>query len=548
MELAVKNYVKRTYYEIKYKDNNGHVYTSINGEKNRKENADELDLNQFNTDIPTNIQTERKTTPPSKLFVLSSLSPYITKYGYTSKQVTDCYQKMYEDQILEYPRTDDNTITSEQFILLKNNIYKIADVVGVDQKLLTHTNPRKAFISESASHGANRPGNKIPASLAELNKYDPKGCDGLSALLYEVLAKKALSIFAEDYVFDRVTAELAEHDDYKTAFSIPVEENWKAVFNFDNDKEKKDETILPVGNKADAFIYEGANTKPPAPTDKILMKWLEKNNLGTGATRVSTFSSITTGKNALLSSKKGKLATTDSGKIAAIMANKTYIGDVKTTVVMQDLMNKISKGTGDRFAFMDWAVKYVEKDLSLIGNNVPLLEGIVNKGEPPAQKEFETVLVNGREMPFNRTWGVHRFTDEELEKLKNKEEIQFETQTSKYPGVIFIATGKLAKYTLNEQCRFGFKLNEKNGYVRKEPIPFKEKVDLVMKDKTVRINKEWNGHWFTDEELVKLAAGEYIEFETVNKDGKRYIAKGSIKRQTCNGVKFWGFGLDFKEK
>ena len=63
------------------------------------------------------------------------------------KQVLDTYQKMYEAQVVSYPRTEDKNITPEQFNELLPLVDKIANVVGVDASLLTHRQPRSTHVT-----------------------------------------------------------------------------------------------------------------------------------------------------------------------------------------------------------------------------------------------------------------------------------------------------------------------------------------------------------------------------------------------------------------
>lgn len=65
---------------------------------------------------------------------------------YTTEQITETYQKMYDDKIVSYPRTEDNAITIDDFNELLPYADKIAAVVGIDSKLLSHKDPRKKFI------------------------------------------------------------------------------------------------------------------------------------------------------------------------------------------------------------------------------------------------------------------------------------------------------------------------------------------------------------------------------------------------------------------
>ena len=134
----------------------------------------------------------RQATAPPKLLDLAALSSMLVGKGVKAKLTLATYQKMYEDQVVSYPRTEDKTITPEQFNELAPLVDRIAGVVGVDAGLLTHRQPRSTHVKAQGAHGANRPGPKVPASLDEVeSRYGNAG-----RLIYETLAKNYLAMLA----------------------------------------------------------------------------------------------------------------------------------------------------------------------------------------------------------------------------------------------------------------------------------------------------------------------------------------------------------------
>ncbi|NKS04691.1 hypothetical protein GS528_27965 [Rhodococcus hoagii] len=93
---------------------------------------------------------------------LAALSSLLSKKGFGAKNVLETYQKMYEVQVVSYPRTEDKFISPEQFNELLPLVDAIAAVVGVDSAALSHRTPRKSHVKSGGAHGANRPG---PTSL-----------------------------------------------------------------------------------------------------------------------------------------------------------------------------------------------------------------------------------------------------------------------------------------------------------------------------------------------------------------------------------------------
>ena len=81
----------------------------------------------------------KKTTPPA-LLTLSFLSSALESKGYKTDEVLATYQKMYQSGITTYPRTEDKFVTPDQFNQMLPLIDKIAGLVGVNPKELTHRN------------------------------------------------------------------------------------------------------------------------------------------------------------------------------------------------------------------------------------------------------------------------------------------------------------------------------------------------------------------------------------------------------------------------
>ena len=167
---AVNNYKKIPSYENRFKDENGVVYSSA--EEPQYKNKDDVP-NKYKPSAVVLDSKTMKRSGPSKLLDLAGLSAMLSSSGYKADQVLATYQKMYEAQIVSYPRTEDKVVTPEQFNELLPLIHKIAGVVGVDTSLLTVKTPRKTHVKKGGSHGANRPGTNVPKSLSDLSKYGP---------------------------------------------------------------------------------------------------------------------------------------------------------------------------------------------------------------------------------------------------------------------------------------------------------------------------------------------------------------------------------------
>lgn len=141
---------------------------------------------------------------------------------------------------------------------------------------------------------------------------------------------------------------------------------------------------------------------------------------------------------------------------------------------------------------------------------------------------------NGQQRSFAPVWGGHRFTEEEKEKLKNKETIQFHAANK--AGDDCLVTGALAEYEYKGKQVFGFQMKEFQNL-----NPAKEKVSGNWDGREVSFKRIWGGYRFTDEEVQKLLNGETVAFQMKNKDGDICDVTGRLADLVYNGQKYVGF-------
>lgn len=467
--MAYANYTKKPYYEIRFKDENDHVYINKSDSVVKNEDKTKLNLSKF-SDSPVNEPTiKRSYRQPPKLINLSTLGSILAKKGYSSKEVKATYQNLYQAGIVSYPRTADVGITQSQFDELLPLSLKIAKLVGVDTSLLTHKVLRKRHLDDNAEHGANRPSRNVPDSLDSLKSYGKSAVD-----IYVTIAKSYLAILCEDYVYDVVSANLTKYPSYVTSFEKPVALNWKEILDStDEDSENtenggsngsndnKDITTKGCGKLAKPFIYEGCNKRPPRPTQTSVFKYLEKYNVGTGATRLDAMATLTA-PHCELVDNKGYLRLSDIGEINAIMLKDTYIADPSITEKLYLAMERVSKLEVTIDQMLKTLTSIVVHDKQKMINNCKhLSEASMEKPVTTQVKQSFTTkskmtgVFEGQEVTFNTSFGNHVFSDEEIKDLLDGKQIviSFNTKTGKLCKVkghfgkgVFTKSGKKYEY------------------------------------------------------------------------------------------------------
>lgn len=538
-QLALfKAYKKKPYFEVKYKDENGNTYARKFDEDKDSFRFDskadaEKDAKNYGPSSVIQDSITRKETAPGKLLDLGGLASILGTRGYKSKEVLATYQKMYEAKIVSYPRTEDKVISMEQFKEMLPLVDKIAAVVGADVSLLTHRKPRPTHVKDGGAHGANRPGTVVPKSLDDLAAY------GLSAkAIYETLAKNFLAMFGENYVYDSIKGHIEKHPAFTTTISVPIDQGFKAIFDADQetaDDAAEDDTSVGLGKNGSPIVSEGVNKKPPHPSHKWLEKQLSKYEVGTGATRVSTLSEVTNGKTALLVDARGKLTLTKIGEIAAVLLDGSQIGDPGVT----EKLFKAMKDAGDfkvkTHDVLHTATTLIKHDKEVFYRNAELLKQKVGSPDAsmqlsqPKPKTQGVFKPTGETVRFNKVWGSHTFTDQEITKLLNGDLIQIQT-TDQATGKTRTVEGSLQKDIFKGKEFWGFQRKKAEGYtIANAPFP-----------------SSWSGYTFTKDDEKRLRAGEKIKIKAISSKTKNpYDVEITFEIREYKGNKSWGIEPHF---
>lgn len=511
--LAIKNYVKKPYYEVRYKDSSGNVFKRDYADNDdwRFTAQDQAlqDQAKYKTDQVVIESTETKTQTPPQLVNLAKIASVVT--GFKKKKILDTYQTMYEDDVVSYPRTTDKKISQDDFDKLLPYVDQIADVIGVDKKLLTHRTSRKKFIVKSDDHGANRPNEKnVPKSLADIEaKYGKCGVQ-----IYQIVARSYLAMLCEDYEYVQQKAHLASHPDFKVTINTPSKLNFKLVLKDNNESTKIDDKKLIANNVANSFIYQGQNTPPTKPTFNFIRHFLEKNDIGTGATQVQTISDISEGELPQIKDVKGSYTLTDRGILIAKLTDHTWIASSQITRRLQDLMEEVEKGTKKYGQVLGLVTKVVEHDKAIILKNALTLKedpevlaiagDLIYQEKPKFSGIFKPT---GEQGNFTiEIYDGHQSTEEEQQKALNGEVIEY--QMLNKVGHEETHYAKIIHKKGEEKDYFGWL------------VSFPHYEFTFIDGKKYKIAKERSGHKWTQEEVQELAAGKTVKCtDLIGKNG-----------------------------
>lgn len=517
---AVKKYKKIPGYQNRFIDENGVKYS--NPEEPSYPTKEQVPQIYQPSAVIRDSQKLKHTAPP-KMLDLAALSARLSSKGIKAETVLKVYQKMYEDHIVSYPRTDDKEITLEQFNELLPKADQIARLVGVDPEILTHREPRKTHVKTGCTHGANRPGTKVPDSLESLKEYG-----ACAPLIYEILARNYLATLAPDYEYIHQEGHLEKYPDFVGRANIPQKMGYKVIFSEkeEDDEKEEDESNLGLGSMAQPYVHEFFPPKPPTPTMKWLMKQLEKHDVGTGATRTSIYAEVTNEKTKypLLIDTKGKITMSEYGNMSYMLLPGTHIGDLKITEELQADMRAIAAGQADPAECLRKMQQMVIDDIAVMQANGEKMRKTLNltmseKVQRPVKQKYTGVWSElNREITFTREWGGHTFTDIECNRLLMGQTIIIDAISSK--GKAFKVKGKLSIQEFKGRKFVGF---ENLGFV--ETIP-----------------EVWCGHRFTDDEKNMLESGMAVHIDgCISKKTKKIfsttVVYGELNGKKCIQIK-----------
>ncbi|MFK0249567.1 type IA DNA topoisomerase [Amycolatopsis azurea] len=447
---AHDDYVKKPFFQNRFRDENDVVYT--NPDEPRFDHKSQVPRRYASSPVVLDGTTVKRTAPPP-LLDLASLSSLLADKNIKAKLVLTTYQKMYEAQVVSYPRTEDKTITPEQFDELAPLADSIADIVSMDRSLLTHRAPRPTHVQPRGAHGANRPGPRVPRSLDTVESdYGPVG-----RLIYETLAKNYLAMLADDYRYEQQRGHVEKYPGFVGVANVPLSPGWKVIFSPDADE---NEPAAGLGRTAEPLIFEGANKRPEHPTMRWLMKQLENRDVGTGATRTSTYADVTstTAKYPLLVEKGRKLHLANAGQMSWHLLPGTWIGDLKLTEKVYADMRDIAAGTATADTCLEIVADWVVHDMAVMQQNAKTMRtalGLRQSPDPVRARGVWLAAPDGpKKITFKKIWSDHLFTDDEVTRLLAGDTISF--QAIDRTGATFIARGRLGPGTYRGRQFVGF--------------------------------------------------------------------------------------------
>lgn len=343
--------------------------------------------NKNNWQIIDIVKSENKRSPRPPFITATMQQTASSRFGFAPSRAMSIAQKLYEQGLITYMRTDSVNLSKE----VLPQIYRLIEKNFGKDYLSPKTYFSKSKNAQEA-HEAIRPTN-INKSSAGTNEEQKK--------LYKLIWERTVSSQMADAKILRAKAiaNIADSSpkklipDFSANGSVMIFPGWLAVDvaargeNVELPEISKDEPLALIGIES-----EGKQTEPPSRyTEAGLVKELEKREIG----RPSTYAAIIkTIQDRGYVVKEGKtLKPTDTGEVVSDFLEKNfakYISD-SFTAEMENKLDEIAEGKRKYEKMLGEFYKPFSKDVK---EKSKTAEKITNLGE--ADKKHECPVCNGR--------------------------------------------------------------------------------------------------------------------------------------------------------
>jgi DNA topoisomerase-1 len=271
---------------IEYKGEKVEKFTITDG-KTAETIAADLRTKNYTVETLEEKQTRRHPSPP---FTTSTLQQEASrKCGFGAKKTMQVAQKLYEEGLITYMRTDGINVSQEAINEARNHIDKDYGKEYVPNAPRIYKNKSK---NAQEAHEAIRP-TDISLTIKK------SGLDGDQARLYDLIWKRMVASQMESALFDQLIVDITAHDKQavlRTSGSVVKFDGFLKLYQegHDDDKEDEENAKLPALKKGEKLGVEEVKPEqhftepPPRYSEASLVKKLEELGIG----RPSTYASI----------------------------------------------------------------------------------------------------------------------------------------------------------------------------------------------------------------------------------------------------------------
>lgn len=282
------------------------------------------------------------------------------KFGFSAKETLSIMQKLYEHhKVLTYPRTDSRYLTTDIVETLKDRVkaVNVSDYSKVCNKLLkTNIKGNKSFVDNSkvTDHHAIIP-TEERVFLGDLSDKERK--------IYDLVVKRFLSILSPpfEYVETTITGS-CEGENFRAKGNKVI--NLGFTEGYGDDEEEKlgsipEILVNDVLKIEEVKIKTGKTNPPPYLNEGTLLTEMEKNNLGTVATRADIIEKLFNSFSVEKKNNKEMHITSKGRQLLDLAPEKLKTPDL--TAQWEKKLTDISNGKGNKETFIEDIKTYTKE-------------------------------------------------------------------------------------------------------------------------------------------------------------------------------------------
>lgn len=369
-----------------------------------KEQVEQLNNKLLSEHTFLEAKKEAKETKPPLLHTLDSLTIIANaKYGYSSQEVLESAQKLYELKMISYPRTEDPYINNESYEKLKQYLSHLATTYlnintfsfasekpqSVDTSKIKGSHDALIPTGETASYGKLTETQKIIYFLIVSRCLESFSTSAFTErityffdnnhLLFSCSGLKILDIGWRKYTYAKTTEN--ENEEEESYLDLKLIPNEKCRV------EKK--SILQIESRPPAIYTDGTLIKDLANIGKYieeenpeLLSQLKKEidlkniQLGTKATRPSIMSRLN--EVGFIETKSRKILPTEKGLKFYQAIKEMKVSNIAYTAILEKNLKDIFEGNkseNEYYTELNQYVRHIVKDIfSLKGVDLQLNE------------------------------------------------------------------------------------------------------------------------------------------------------------------------------
>lgn len=371
-QREIENFVPEPYWVLAtmYRDT---LFTAQKGKYRKEEEAlQALRAIEGQMFTVTSVVTKRGRENPPKLYDLTSLQVDCNKkFGFSADITLNVVQSLYEKHVTTYPRVDTTYLSDDIYAKCPNILGGISSLYASLMEPLRGAALRKnkkVFDSTKVTdHHA-----IIPTGVM------PRGLTDAESKVFDLVARRFISVFYPDCVFDTTTVE---GESAKVPFKVQgkhiVEEGWRVVYKndkktADDDEQTKDEErLLPYFRKGESGPHQPRLTKkmttPPKPyTEATLLRAMEtagktvdndelreamkENGIGRPSTRAAIIQTLF--RRRYIKLERKSLYATATGCELIDLIHEELLKSAELTGLWEKKLRDIERQTYDASAFV----------------------------------------------------------------------------------------------------------------------------------------------------------------------------------------------------